>query len=187
MSEPHDRRLRNRGLNWEPSPGATRLILPRASASSTPALRAPSVEETIRRLAFAPLQPPIPPPNSAPVAAPPPASYPFPLGYSATDRQADGLAAILALPPDRRVRTLNRILEGMPPGQRIRHLREVLGWTQRMIAQRLGIAARTVIRWERGHHRTSRLRLSILRRLRQLEFEHAEEIIRYLSRAGGPI
>ena len=165
MSEPHDK-------------------IPRASASTTP-VPAPSVEATIRRLAyaFAPLQPGVPPPFAAPrqTSRPrDPDGIPSPC--------ANGLAAILVLPPEQRVRTLNRILQAMPPGQRIRNLREILGWTQRRIAEQLGISVRTVIRHEQGHHRTASLRFSILRRLRQLEFEHADEIIRYLSRAaGGPV
>jgi transcriptional regulator with XRE-family HTH domain len=72
----------------------------------------------------------------------------------------------------------------MPSGQRIRNLRSLLGWTQRQIAMELGVSPRTVLRHERGQRRTPWLRLPVLLRLRQLESDHAEELIAYFTRAG---
>lgn len=70
----------------------------------------------------------------------------------------------------------------MPSGQRIRNLRAILGWTQRMAATQLGVSGRTLIRHERGHHRTPWLRHSLLQRLREVESDHAEELIAHLAR-----
>jgi DNA-binding XRE family transcriptional regulator len=79
---------------------------------------------------------------------------------------------------------LRRLDLVVPSGQRIRILRVVLGWTQRTAASHLGISIRTVIRYEQGHHRISWPRLPLLLRLRELESEHAQELIAYLS---GPV
>jgi DNA-binding XRE family transcriptional regulator len=72
----------------------------------------------------------------------------------------------------------------MTSGQRIRNLRGLFGWTQRRAATELGVSVRTVIRHEQGQRRTPSLRLPLLLRLRELEWDHAEELIAYLSRAG---
>jgi DNA-binding XRE family transcriptional regulator len=80
---------------------------------------------------------------------------------------------------------LRRLDLVVPSGQRIRNLRAVLGWTQRTAALQLGISVRTVIRYEQGHHRVSWPRVPLLRRLRELESDHAQELIAYLTR-GGP-
>lgn len=69
-------------------------------------------------------------------------------------------------------------------GQRIRNLRGLFGWTQRRAATELGVSVRTVIRHEQGQRRTPSLRLPLLLRLREMESDHAEELIAYLSRAG---
>jgi DNA-binding XRE family transcriptional regulator len=71
-----------------------------------------------------------------------------------------------------------------PPGQRIRNLRVVLGWTQAMAAVQLGISTRTVIRHEQGRNRRPWLRLPLLLRLCELESDHAEQLIAYLARVG---
>jgi DNA-binding XRE family transcriptional regulator len=69
-----------------------------------------------------------------------------------------------------------------PFGQRLREVRRALGWTQRMAAIELGITVRTVIRHENdGQHRTPRVRLPLLLKLRDLERECAEEILVYLA------
>ena len=75
-------------------------------------------------------------------------------------------------------------LKVMPPGQRIRTLRAVLGWTQRRIAMELGVSMRTVIRHERDQRRTLWLRLPVLLRLRQLESDHEEELVAFFTRVG---
>jgi len=80
---------------------------------------------------------------------------------------------------------LLRRLDFRPSGERIRTLRAVLGWTQRTAAVNLGISVRTLIRHERGHHRTLWPRLQLVLRLRELESEHAQELIAYLT-SGGP-
>ena len=67
-------------------------------------------------------------------------------------------------------------------GQRLRELRRALGWTQRMAAVELGINVRTVIRHEKDQHRTTRVRVPLLRKLRDLERVCAEEILAYLAR-----
>jgi DNA-binding XRE family transcriptional regulator len=72
----------------------------------------------------------------------------------------------------------------MPSGPRIRNLRAALGWTQEMAALRLGVSRRTVIRHEQAQHRRPWPRLELLFKLRELESDHAEELIAYLSRAG---
>jgi DNA-binding XRE family transcriptional regulator len=64
----------------------------------------------------------------------------------------------------------------MPFGQRLRNLRLALGWTQSTIAARLSVSRRTVIRHERGHHRTPYVRLPLLLRVRELESVHAQEL-----------
>ncbi len=80
---------------------------------------------------------------------------------------------------------LRRRLQVMPSGLRIRNLRALLGWTQRMAAVQLGISVRTVIRHEQGRNRHPQWpRLSLLRRLRELESDYAEELIAYLARGG---
>jgi DNA-binding XRE family transcriptional regulator len=79
---------------------------------------------------------------------------------------------------------LRGLLFVMTSGQRIRNLRGLFGWTQRQAATELGVSARTVIRHEQGQRRTPSLRLPLLLRLRELEWDHAEELIAYLSRAG---
>ena len=76
-------------------------------------------------------------------------------------------------------------LASRPSGLRIRTLRALLGWTQRTAATQLRISVRTLICHERGHHRRFWPRLSLLERLRELESEHAQELIAYLTR-GGP-
>ena len=78
-----------------------------------------------------------------------------------------------------------RRLQVVPCGQRIRNLRAILGWTQRTAAAQLGISVRTLIRHERGHHRTPWPRLQLVLRLRELESEHGQELIAYLTH-GGP-
>jgi DNA-binding XRE family transcriptional regulator len=70
----------------------------------------------------------------------------------------------------------------MPFGQRLRELRRALGWTQRMAAVELGINVRTVIRHEKDQHRTTRVRLPLLLKLRDLERACGEEILAYLAR-----
>jgi DNA-binding XRE family transcriptional regulator len=80
---------------------------------------------------------------------------------------------------------LLRRLDSVPSGQRIRNLRVVLKWTQGTAALQLGISVRTLIRYEQGYHRTFWPRVPLLRRLRELESEHAQELIAYLTR-GGP-
>jgi len=77
---------------------------------------------------------------------------------------------------------LQRQLEWRPSGARIRTLRAVRGWTQRMAARELGISVRTVIRHELGHNRTRWLRYGPQLRLRELETNYAEQIIDYVTR-----
>ena len=79
------------------------------------------------------------------------------------------------------LRTLNLLVPG---GQRIRYLRECLGWTQETAAVQLGISTRTLIRHEQDQHRRPWLRLPLLLRLRELEAEHAEDLINYFARGG---
>jgi DNA-binding XRE family transcriptional regulator len=74
-----------------------------------------------------------------------------------------------------------RRLQLMPGGQRVRCLRAVLGWTQRVAADQLGISTRTLIRHEQGHHRTPWLRYPLPQRLLELESLYAEQIIAYLD------
>lgn len=45
----------------------------------------------------------------------------------------------------------------MSPGSRLRHQREVAGMTQAQAAERLGIARRTLMRWEADDHDIDRL------------------------------
>jgi len=78
---------------------------------------------------------------------------------------------------------LQRRLQAMPSGQRIRNLRALLGWTQHRAALELGVSMRTVIRHELGQPRTPWLRLRLLLRLRELESGHAEELLAYFSRS----
>jgi DNA-binding XRE family transcriptional regulator len=75
-------------------------------------------------------------------------------------------------------------LQGLESGQRIRNLRAVLGWTQRVAASELGVSLRTVIRHEKGHHSAASLRLALLRRLCELEREHADQIVAHLNYCG---
>ena len=77
-----------------------------------------------------------------------------------------------------------RRLQLMPSGQRIRNLRNILGWTQSMAAGQLGISVRTLIRHEQGRNRTPWMRLPLLERLRELESIYAEQLIAYLSCGG---
>src|SRR5215469_8733661 len=74
-----------------------------------------------------------------------------------------------------------RRLQVVPCGERIRNLRAILGWTQRTAAVHLRISVRTLIRHEQGHHRTFWPRLPLLLRLRELESDHAQELIAYLT------
>lgn len=73
-------------------------------------------------------------------------------------------------------------LDSLSGGQRIRYLRRCLGWTQEMAAVQLGVSTRTVIRHEQGQHRVRWMRLPLLRRVRELEAEHAEDLIDYFAR-----
>ena len=70
----------------------------------------------------------------------------------------------------------------MHPGQRIRLLRTVLGWTQQQAAIELEISRRTLIRHEQGQNRRAWMRGSLLQRLRQVEIEHEQQLFAYLSR-----
>jgi DNA-binding transcriptional regulator YiaG len=70
----------------------------------------------------------------------------------------------------------------MPSGKRIRTLRTVFGWTQRVAAEQLQISVRTLIRHEQGRNRTPWLRLPLLLRLRELESVYEEQIIAYHTR-----
>jgi DNA-binding XRE family transcriptional regulator len=72
--------------------------------------------------------------------------------------------------------------EQLPFGQRLHELRRALGWTQGMAAVELGISVRTVIRHEKGQHRTPWVRIPLLLKLRHLERVCAEEILAYLAR-----
>jgi DNA-binding XRE family transcriptional regulator len=72
--------------------------------------------------------------------------------------------------------------ERIPFGQRLRELRRVLRWTQAMIAEEMGISARTVIRHEQGSNRLGRPHRRILLRLRALELRYAAEILAYVER-----
>jgi DNA-binding XRE family transcriptional regulator len=149
----------NRGLDWEPSsaPNIDRMGDP------TPVPVAPGTlaKELARRLTLQPEPPTIPSPVSGPFAADPSLEQ-----------------------PEVRTAQLNRILLGMSSGQRIRNLRAALGWTQRVAAKELGVSLRTVIRHEKGHRRVLWLRLPLLRRLCELEREHADQIIAYLDYRG---
>ena len=68
----------------------------------------------------------------------------------------------------------------MHPGQQIRILRTVLGWTQQQAAMELEISRRTLIRHEQGQHRRPWMRGSLLQRLRQVESEHEQQLFAYL-------
>jgi len=154
MSDGHG----NRGLDWEPSsaPSVDRMGDP----MPVPVPPGPLSKELARRLALLP-------PEPRPVPLPPPLAYgPLP------DESR------------RRAAALNRRLQGLSSGQRIRNLRAALGWTQRVAAQELGVSLRTVIRHEKGHHSVASLRLPLLRRLCQLEREHADHIIAHVDYPG---
>jgi len=77
---------------------------------------------------------------------------------------------------------LQRQLEWRPSGARIRTLRAVRGWTQRMAARELGISVRTLIRHEQSQNRYGRLRFDPHIRLRALESGYAEQIVAYITR-----
>jgi len=68
----------------------------------------------------------------------------------------------------------------LPFGDRLRHLRRVLGWTQREAALHLGVSARSIIRYEQG--RSSPLQSAPLLALRRLESAHAQQLDTYNSR-----
>jgi DNA-binding XRE family transcriptional regulator len=80
---------------------------------------------------------------------------------------------------------LRRRLQLMPSGKRICTLRAALGWTQRRAAEHLSVSTRSVIRHEKGHHRSLSLRYALQWRLRELESTYADQIVAYLDR-GGP-
>jgi DNA-binding XRE family transcriptional regulator len=73
-------------------------------------------------------------------------------------------------------------LHVMPVGPRIRHLRRVLGWTQKRLADELRVSLRTVIRHERGQRR--RRRAQWLWRLSELERNHGNQLLSYFYRLG---
>jgi DNA-binding XRE family transcriptional regulator len=79
---------------------------------------------------------------------------------------------------------LSRRLHALGSGQRIRHLRRALRWTQREAAAEVGISRRTLIRHEQGQYSSRCSRLSMLMRLRDLESDHAEQLIAYFARGG---
>jgi DNA-binding XRE family transcriptional regulator len=62
----------------------------------------------------------------------------------------------------------------LPFGQRIRELRQALGWTQREVATQLGVSPRTVIRYELGQ--SGPIQSAPLMALRRLESAHAQEL-----------
>jgi ribosome-binding protein aMBF1 (putative translation factor) len=75
-----------------------------------------------------------------------------------------------ATPP----RPLPPVRAPLPFGQRIRDLRCALGWTQREVAVRLGVSARSIIRYEQG--RSAPLHSAPLRALRRLESANVREL-----------
>jgi DNA-binding XRE family transcriptional regulator len=141
---------RQRGLDW--NPGSAPGMDRMGDPTPGPVPRGSLAIELARRLALPPVEP-------RPVPMPVPGPSP--------DESL------------RRAAALSRAIQGLSPGQRIRNLRLVLGWTQRTAATELGISVRTLIRHEQGHHRTPWLRLPLLRRLCQMEREHADQIIAY--------
>jgi DNA-binding XRE family transcriptional regulator len=155
MSERHQMPPFNRegGLDWKPgiNPDADRLGDP----TSVPVPKGCLAKELDRLLAEPPA---IPSPVAARFAADPSLEHPSP-----------------------RTNRLNRVLLGMTSGERIRNLRATLGWTQSVAAKELGVSLRTVIRHEKGHRRAPWLRLPLLRRLCELEREHADQIVAYLD------
>jgi DNA-binding XRE family transcriptional regulator len=68
-------------------------------------------------------------------------------------------------------------LHVMPVGPRIRHLRRVLGWTQKRLADELRVSLRTVIRHERGQQH--RRRVQWRWRLSELERDHGNQLLPY--------
>ena len=98
--------------------------------------------------------------------------------------QAADFRYMHALGPEQRRIALRRQLLMLPWGRRIRNLRLALAWTQATVAMHLGVSVRTAIRHEQGRNRRPWLRLPLMRRLCELESEHAEALTAYLSRVG---
>jgi DNA-binding XRE family transcriptional regulator len=75
-------------------------------------------------------------------------------------------------------------LNSLTPGQRIRHLRLVMGWSQRRAAAEMGIGRRTLIRHEQGQYGSRWTRVAMFMRLRELESEHVQQLVAYWARDG---
>jgi DNA-binding XRE family transcriptional regulator len=69
----------------------------------------------------------------------------------------------------------------MSSGEHIFALRKALGWTQEQAAAELGISRRSVIRHEQREYLRPRMRKSLEMRLRQLESDHAEQLVAHLA------
>jgi transcriptional regulator with XRE-family HTH domain len=69
-----------------------------------------------------------------------------------------------------------------PCHDRLRILRTALGWTQSELASQLGIARRTLIRYEKIQHKTQWPRLAVLLRLRQVEAYHEQQLVGHFAR-----
>jgi DNA-binding XRE family transcriptional regulator len=76
---------------------------------------------------------------------------------------------------------LRRRLWGMSSGEHIFALRKALGWTQEQAAAELGISRRSVIRHEKGQQLRPWMRKSLLKRLRELESQYAEQLAAHLT------
>jgi DNA-binding XRE family transcriptional regulator len=74
---------------------------------------------------------------------------------------------------------LSRRLSVLTSGQRIRHLRSALGWSQQECATQLGVSRRTLVRFEGGLYGNYWTRPAMLMRLRQLELTHEERLIMF--------
>jgi DNA-binding XRE family transcriptional regulator len=71
-----------------------------------------------------------------------------------------------------------------PCHDRLRVLRIAMRWTQRKLAQELGISRRSLIRYEKAQHRSPWPRRSVLLRLRQVEAEHEQQLLGHFAGLG---
>jgi DNA-binding XRE family transcriptional regulator len=79
---------------------------------------------------------------------------------------------------------LHRRLNSFTPGQRIRHLRHVMRWSQRRAAVEMGVSRRTLVRHEQGQYGSRWTRVAMWMRLQQLESQHADRFVAYWARNG---
>lgn len=91
----------------------------------------------------------------------------IPAGHCTIDVTGEVLLKLQAVRLIDRAQALAMAVPGTPTPGYIRTLREALGWTQRELAERIGVDPLSVSRWERGAVKPSEAAVKALDKIRR--------------------